>query len=448
MKQGASVPRNLSHIAGMAFNQPLLLEPAYARVFFCALGQEIGASRLIDAMSGTIISREAMGETMSLFSDERESATTRSYEVKDRIAVIPVSGTLVSKMAAVRPYSGMTGYNGIVSRVMQAIADPGVDGLLLDMDTPGGMVAGAFDAADLIARMRSEKPIWSLANDMSCSAGQLLSSACSHRLVTQTARTGSIGVLMAHSNYSGALEQDGIDITLIFSGSHKVDGNPYKELPEDVRASFQKKIDGQRQRFAEKVAAYTGMSVKAVLATEAAVYDGQEAVKAGLANEVVINADALGVMREHLDKPKNRVIIGDVMNTTTTTTTAQAGDAASPSVAVTPAVTAAVTPAADVATATASSVAAAVQSENQRIMGILNCEEAKGREDTARALAGTPNMSVESAQSILSTLPLSAQARTETGFDALLDGTPAAVSGATGAQASAAEDDGWDDIPV
>ncbi|MFO6427065.1 hypothetical protein ACLBOM_21340 [Escherichia coli] len=35
---------NLSHIAAMAFNEPLLLEPAYARVFFCALGKEIVAA--------------------------------------------------------------------------------------------------------------------------------------------------------------------------------------------------------------------------------------------------------------------------------------------------------------------------------------------------------------------------------------------------------------------
>ncbi len=27
--------RNLPHIASMAFNEPLMLEPAYARVFFC-----------------------------------------------------------------------------------------------------------------------------------------------------------------------------------------------------------------------------------------------------------------------------------------------------------------------------------------------------------------------------------------------------------------------------
>ncbi|WP_176687436.1 S49 family peptidase, partial [Escherichia coli] len=73
--------------------------------------------------------------------------------------------------------------------------------------------------------------VWALANDMNCSAGQLLASAASRRLVTQTARTGSIGVMMAHSNYGAALEKQGVEITLIYSGSHKVDGNPYSHLP-------------------------------------------------------------------------------------------------------------------------------------------------------------------------------------------------------------------------
>lgn len=143
------------------------------------------------------------------------------------------------------------------------------------MDTPGGMVAGAFDCADIIARMRDIKPIWALANDMNCSAGQLIASAASRRLVTQTARTGSIGVMMAHSNYGAALKTSGVEVTLIYSGDHKVDGNPYEKLPKEVRADFQARIDATRQMFAEKVAGYTGMSVQAVLDTEAAVFSGQ-----------------------------------------------------------------------------------------------------------------------------------------------------------------------------
>ncbi len=91
--------------------------------------------------------------------------------------------------------------------------------------------------------MLTDAGLWALANDMNCSAGQLLASAASRRLVTQTARTGSIGVMMAHSNYGAALEKQGVEITLIYSGSHKVDGNPYSHLPGDVRETLQSRMD-------------------------------------------------------------------------------------------------------------------------------------------------------------------------------------------------------------
>lgn len=227
--------RNLPHIASMAFNEPLMLEPAYARVFFCALAGQLGISRLTDAVSGDSLTAQEAPATLALSGDDDGPRQARSYQVMNGIAVLPVSGTLVSRTRALQPYSGMTGYNGIIARLQQAASDPMVDGILLDMDTPGGMVAGAFDCADIIARVRDIKPVWALANDMNCSAGQLLASAASRRLVTQTARTGSIGVMMAHSNYGAALEKQGVEITLIYSGSHKVDGNPYSHLPDDVR---------------------------------------------------------------------------------------------------------------------------------------------------------------------------------------------------------------------
>ncbi|MDF3655850.1 S49 family peptidase, partial [Enterobacter hormaechei] len=179
----------------------LMLEPAYARVFFCALAGQLGITRLTDTVSGITLDAGQIAEPLALFGedDDMDTRPSRTYQVANGIAVLPVSGTLVSKTRALQPYSGMTGYNGIIARLQQAISDPGVDGILLDMDTPGGMVSGAFDCTDIIARMRDIKPIWALANDMNCSAGQLIASSASRRLVTQTARTGSIGVMMAHS---------------------------------------------------------------------------------------------------------------------------------------------------------------------------------------------------------------------------------------------------------
>jgi len=442
--------RNLPHIASMAFNEPLMIEPAYARVFFCALAGQMGITRLTDTMSGITLGADQIAEPLALFGDDEDMAPqpSRSYQVTNGIAVLPVSGTLVSKTRSLQPYSGMTGYNGIIARLQQAISDPGVDGILLDMDTPGGMVSGAFDCADIIARMRDIKPIWALANDMNCSAGQLIASSASRRLVTQTARTGSIGVMMAHSNYGTALKTNGVEVTLIYSGDHKVDGNPYAKLPADVRADFQTRIDATRLMFAEKVSAYTGMSVQAVLDTEAAVFSGQESVDNGLADELVNNTDALNVMRDALNKRKMMTPGGNMTQTTASAATTQpSATTAETQPAQTTASTGQVTTV-EVATATATAtapvdvsaqVSAAVAAENGRIMGILNCEEAKGRESQARALAETPGMTVESAQRILAAAPQSAQARTDTALDRLMETAPGALS-AGSASAEAGDD--------
>ncbi|URO00904.1 S49 family peptidase [Leclercia adecarboxylata] len=432
--------RNLPHIASMAFNEPLMLEPAYARVFFCALAGQLGITRLTDTVSGATLGAEQIAEPLALFGDDEEVGprTARSYQITNGIAVLPVSGTLVSKTRSLQPYSGMTGYNAIIARLQQAMSDPGVDGILLDMDTPGGMVAGAFDCADIIARMRDIKPIWALANDMNCSAGQLIASAASRRLVTQTARTGSIGVMMAHSNYGAALKTQGVEVTLIYSGDHKVDGNPYEKLPKDVRDDFQTRIDATRRMFAEKVASYTGMSVQSVLDTEAAVFSGQESVDAGLAEELVNNTDALNVMRESLNKRKTITPGGNMEKVTTASAAAanaiQATAPAEPTNTV-ESVAAVVASPAEVS----ARVAAAVSAENGRIMGILNCDEAKGRESQARALAETPGMTVESAQRILAAAPQSAQARSDTALDRLMETAPGALS--TGNASAGAGDD-------
>nr|WP_252360735.1 S49 family peptidase [Escherichia coli] len=508
--------RNLPHIASMAFNEPLMLEPAYARVFFCALAGQLGISRLTDAVSGDSLTAGEAPATLALSGDDDGPRQARSYQVMNGIAVLPVSGTLVSRTRALQPYSGMTGYNGIIARLQQAASDPMVDGILLDMDTPGGMVAGAFDCADIIARVRDIKPVWALANDMNCSAGQLLASAASRRLVTQTARTGSIGVMMAHSNYGAALEKQGVEITLIYSGSHKVDGNPYSHLPDDVRETLQSrarvrdikpvwalandmncsagqllasaasrrlvtqtartgsigvmmahsnygaalekqgveitliysgshKVDGNpyshlpddvretlqsrmdatRRMFAQKVSAYTGLSVQAVLDTEAAVYSGQEAIDAGLADELVNSTDAITVMRDALDARKSRLSGGRMTKETQSTTVSATASQAD----VTGVVTATEGENASAAQPDVNAqITAAVAAENSRIMGILNCEEAHGREEQARVLAETPGMTVETARRILAAAPQSAQARSDTALDRLMQGAPAPLA--------------------
>ncbi|EAA9320488.1 S49 family peptidase [Salmonella enterica] len=400
---------NLPHIAARAFNQPLLLEPAYARVFFSSLAERYGAARLIDATSGQVLNADDMKQLAGDWDDDRQRQA-KTYRVERGIAVLPVSGTLVHKFGYVKPLSGMTGYDGIATRLQQALDDSSVKGILLDIDSPGGEVAGAFDTTDLIARAREQKPVWALASDTACSAAYLIASACTRRLITQTGAVGSIGVLVAHRSVEKALELAGVDVTLIYSGAHKVDGNPFEQLPEAVREHIQTSINSTRDLFAQKVSEHTGLKKSRVLATEAEIYIGGDAIKAGLADEIVNYADAIGVMADALKPKTEQFIMPGTGKTTASATTTTTEDALA---------VAATTAAQDQFNADQIRAEAATN-ELARVMAIIGCPEAKGREEQARALAGVPGMTVEQAQAVLAAAPQTAQSRTETTLDALM----------------------------
>lgn len=386
---------NYPHLAARVLNQPLMMDPAWARTFFDSLGERLAAAGVKDPPK-----KEGGLEPQACIPGEGTGGAgdARPYRIEQGIAVISITGTLVHKFGYMKPFCGMTGYDGIVRSMRIAMSDPDVKGVLLDIDSPGGEVSGAFDTADLIARMGKIKPVWALAGDTATSAAYLLASACSRRLITQTGTVGSIGVVVAHRSLEKKLENEGVVVTLIHAGAHKVDGNPYEALPEDVRRDVQARIDETRMMFADKVSASVGMPRKTVLATEARTYDGEEAVRMGLADEVVNYEDAVSTLSAFIEKK------GGLMKPENTMAQATAEN-------VVPGTTA------DHQANTAEMAAA---QERERIMGILSCDEAKGREALAQALAATPGMSADAARTILLASPVAAQARTETALDTLM----------------------------
>lgn len=387
--------KDLQHLATKVFNNPLLIEPSYARTFFSALSSRLGIIEMVDA-KGEVMLGEKMQIAASSFTNTRDRE--RPYRVVNGVAVLPVSGTMVHKYDYLMPYSGMTGYNGIIGRMSVALNDPEVKGILLDMDTPGGEVSGCFDAAATIRKMAKEggKPLWAIADDMACSAGMAIASAADRRLITQSASMGSVGVLMAHTSYAGQLKEKGVAVTLIHSGAHKVEGNPYEALSKDVLANFQAKTDKLRDDFSSLVAGNIGLTKEAVLATEAAVYCGQEAIEIGFVDELVNGNEAIAIFADYLKNQSKTTLSGVTMSAEQLAQ--QTGtQPAAPQPA--PAATIPVT--SPVATAP-------VVDEKARIEGILTSAEAKGREAQANHLAFKTSMSIEDAVSLLATAPIAA----------------------------------------
>jgi ClpP class serine protease len=299
-----------TQIAQRVFNTPLMVDPAKALAFLTGLGPRITGREITfegmavdtaDQATATLPTRA------SLFGDNLTNRQARNgsqpFAVVDGIAVIEIAGTLVHRGAWIGQSSGLTSYEGIAAQLQAALADPAIRGIALDIDSFGGEVAGAFDLADRLRAARAQKPVQAFVADHALSAAYALASQADRIILPRTGAVGSIGVVAMHSDMSGALDQKGIAVTLIHAGARKVDANPYQPLPEAVRTRIAGELEDLRQLFAETVAEGRGRRLDTLraLGTEAAVFRGEAAVLAGLADEV---ADPVTAFRAFSAAPR------------------------------------------------------------------------------------------------------------------------------------------------
>ena len=299
-----------ARIAARAFNTPLLVEPSKAMAFLSGLGPRILGRRVelaegVDSEDGAASLPARAGILAGNLTEQLQQHGNAPYPVVDGIAVIEISGVLIHRGGWIGQSSGQTSYEGITAQIEAAARDPSVRAVALEIDSFGGEVAGVFDLADQIRALRRNMPVWAFVAEHAFSAGYALASQADRILLPRTGAVGSIGVVVMHADLSGQLDQDGVQVTMIHSGQHKVDGNPYEPLPENVRNDIQREIDVLRSLFAETVAAGRAerLTQDAALATEAATYRGTDAIAAGLADEVIDLTRGFARFRESLSAP-------------------------------------------------------------------------------------------------------------------------------------------------
>ena len=200
--------------------------------------------------------------------------------------MIPVYGTLVRRTVGLEAASGLASYGDIAAMMDAAIADPGIDGILLEVDSPGGEAGGVFELGERIRAADAVKPVWAIASDSAFSAAYAIACAASRLTITRTGGVGSIGVIAMHVDQSVRDTQQGYRYTAITAGNHKNDFSPHEPLDQEAGARLQAEVDRLYGMFADHVAAMRKITPEAVRATQAGLYFGDEAVGAGLADAV------------------------------------------------------------------------------------------------------------------------------------------------------------------
>lgn len=213
---------------------------------------------------------------------------------QDGIAVVKVRGSL---------YRGMfwDDYERIQQRIEAALGDSNVRGILLDIDSPGGRVAGCFELSRWIYEQRDRKPIWGVASDQATSAAYALLSSTARAFSSPAGVVGSVGAVVMHVDVSEANRQEGVTVTEIASGSRKTDLSPHKPLSERGRKQLQQVVDACAELFFDEVSAYRPQLTPAALrAQQAGLYVGEEAQRAGLIDGVAMRDEVLERMRSEI----------------------------------------------------------------------------------------------------------------------------------------------------
>lgn len=282
-----------SALIAEAFNTPHLFEPTYAANLFTIATQRIGVGfefnpAGIDA-PGAVTDHTSY---MRGVNDEprRQGARWFRLDGAEHIAVIPIVGSMIHRGSGFA--SMQRTYQSIEADYADLMDDGKTRAIIIDMDSPGGTVAGGFSALEFM-RENKRKPVYVNVNERMLSGGLLLGSIADETAMLKTAHAGSLGVIVTHLNVSERMQRDGVKATMIFSGTHKADGHPYGDLPKEVQTRIQTELDNTRLMFAEAVAeGKKGISVDQLLSHEAQIFRGADAVNAGLANVVTTSPTA------------------------------------------------------------------------------------------------------------------------------------------------------------
>jgi len=168
--------------------------------------------------------------------------------IQDGVGIIPVNGCLYQQDNIEMFFFGGTSYGQILNNIDAFEKDASVKAIILDINSPGGDAAGAFETAERIRACK--KPTVAYVGAMAASAGYLLAAACRKSVAHKTAFLGSVGVVHCEA------KRDGEKLVYVVSD---LSPNKVQDIgtPEGV-ASIKAHVNSLAQSFVEDLAEYRG----------------------------------------------------------------------------------------------------------------------------------------------------------------------------------------------
>ena len=222
----------------------------------------------------------------------RDQASSSLLSVEDGVATVSISGPIIRKPDIfARVLMGATDSEEIGAAIQEAASRPDIKAVFLDIDSPGGTVAGTPEIAAAVSALDKKKPVYAFSSGLMASAAYWIASQARAIYATPSAQVGSIGVVQAVVDRSAAINAAGIKVEVFSVGKYKAMGAPGTPLTDDQRELIQSNLAEIAGEFHAAVLA-KGRAIPAE-AMEGQTFSGRQAQRHNLAGMVQDRAEAM-----------------------------------------------------------------------------------------------------------------------------------------------------------
>ncbi|MEZ6056602.1 MAG: signal peptide peptidase SppA [Planctomycetaceae bacterium] len=220
----------------------------------------------------------------------------------EKIVVLEIEGVIMSPMT--ERWEQM---------IDQIEADPDVRGVVLAIDSPGGLVADSHRLYKRLVKLRETKPIYVAMGRIAASGGYYMAMAAGPEgkvYAEEITWTGSIGVIIPRFDLSKLGEQFGVKSDSLITGEMKDSLDPFKPLSDEDRKvwgdiigeaydEFVRVIDDGRPKLNTEAIKTLG---------DGRIYTAKQAVANGLVDEIGDQQQVIDALAKSLNLEDPKVV--------------------------------------------------------------------------------------------------------------------------------------------
>lgn len=171
-----------------------------------------------------------------------------SFSPQQKAVIVPLDGSIASSSDSFNP---QTITPKRVRELNSKAQQRGAEVMIYELNSGGGAVVASKEVKREIESV--EMPTICRFRDVSASGAYLAALGCDHIVADSASITGSIGVKSSYLEFSGLMEELGVEYVNITSGSLKDAGSPYKNITDEERQVLQEKTDKVHEEFIAQV---------------------------------------------------------------------------------------------------------------------------------------------------------------------------------------------------